>query len=70
MDEGGKEEVAPNGVSPRVIGVDIDAQSILMSGDGAPVVIPAGARSLDVHVSVPDYVAVGLTAEILSGEDS
>lgn len=70
MDEGGKEETAPNGVSPQVIGVDVDAQSILISGDGTPLVIPLGARSLDVHVSVPDYVAVGLTAEILNGDES
>jgi hypothetical protein len=70
MDEGGKEETAPNGVSPQVIGVDINAQSILMTGDSSPLVIPVGARSLDVHVSIPDYVAVGLTAEILYGEES
>ena len=70
MDEGGKEETAPNGVSPQVIGVDVDAQTILISGDGSPLVIPLGARSLDVHVSVPDYVAVGLTAEILRGDES
>ena len=70
MDEGGKEETAPNGVSPQVIGVDVDAQSVLISGDGSPLVIPLGARSLDVHVSVPDYVALGLTAEILSGDES
>lgn len=70
MDEGGKEDTAPNGVSPQVIGVDIDARPILMSGDVSPLRIPVGARSLDVHVSVPDYVAVGLTAEILSGEES
>ena len=70
MDECGKEETAPNGISPQIIGVDIDAQPILMSGDSYPLVIPVGARLLDVHVSVPDYVAVGLTAEILSGEES
>jgi hypothetical protein len=70
MDEGGKESTAPNGVSPQVIGVDVDSQSILISGDGSPLVIPLGARSLDVHVTVPDYVAVGITAEILGGEES
>lgn len=70
MDEGGKEALAPNGRAPQVIGVDVDSRSTPISGDGSAVPLPAGTRSLDVHVSVPDYVAVGLTAEILSGEQS
>ncbi len=70
MDEGGKEASAPNGRAPQVIGVDVDSQSIPISGDGSPLAIPVGARLLDVHVSVPDYVAVGLSAEILNGEES
>jgi hypothetical protein len=70
MDEGGKEASAPNGKAPHVIEVDVDSQSILISRDGSPLAIPPGARLLNVHVTIPDYVAVGLTAEILNGEES
>jgi len=70
MDEGGKEPVAPNGRAPEVIGVDVDSQPILINGDASPLDLPDGVRSIDVHVSVPDYVAVGLTAEIAKGDET
>jgi hypothetical protein len=70
MDEGGKEPVAPNGRAPEVIGVDIDSQPFLINGHASPLALPQGARTIDVHVSVPDYVAVGLTAEIASGDQT
>lgn len=69
MDEGGKDSLAPNGLAPRVIGVEIDSRPVELSGGGIPCPVGPTGTTILVQVSVPDYVAVGLTAEILPAGD-
>lgn len=67
MDEGNKDPIAPNGKVPLVIGVEIDSQPIPFSENGYVCPVSAGGTDIQVLVSIPDYVAVGITAEIVDG---
>ena len=67
MDEGNKDPIAPNGKAPLVIGVEIDSQPIPFSENGYVCPVSAGGTDIQVLVSIPDYVAVGITAEIVDG---
>ena len=67
MDEGNKDPIAPNGKAPLVIGVEIDSQPIPSSENGYVCPVSAGGTDIQVLVSIPDYVAVGITAEIVDG---
>lgn len=69
MDEGVKDSMAPNGRAPRVIGVEIDSRPVEFSETGIPCPVGPNGSTILVHVSIPDYVAVGVTAEILPGTD-
>lgn len=67
MDEGTKDPVAPNGKAPQVIGVEIDSQPVLYGERGYACSVLPGGTDIQVLVSIPDYVAVGITAEIVQG---
>lgn len=67
MDEGTKDPVAPNGIAPQVIGVEIDSQPVPISETGYICPVASGGTDIQVLVSIPDYVAVGITAEIVDG---
>jgi hypothetical protein len=67
MDEGAKDPVAPNGKAPQVIGVAIDSQPVMLSERGYVCPVSSGGTDIQVLVSIPDYVAVGITAEIVEG---
>lgn len=67
MDEGTKDPVAPNGIAPQVIGVEIDSQLVPFSETGYICPVASGGTDIQVLVSIPDYVAVGITAEIVDG---
>jgi hypothetical protein len=67
MDEGTKDPVAPNGKAPQVIGVEIDSQPVPFGEIGYVCPVSSGGTDIEVLVSIPDYVAVGITAEIVEG---
>ena len=67
MDEGTKDPVAPNGSAPQVIGVEIDSQPVSFGERGYVCPVASGGTEIQVLVSIPDYVAVGITAEIVEG---
>ena len=67
MDEGTKDPVAPNGKAPKVIGVEIDSQPVPYGERGYVCTSSSGGTDIQVLVSIPDYVAVGITAEIVQG---
>lgn len=67
MDEGNKDLIAPNGKAPLVIGVEIDSQPVPFSDNGYVCPVSSGGTDIQVLVSIPDYVAVGITAEIVDG---
>jgi hypothetical protein len=70
MDEGSKDPVAPNGKAPQVIGVEINSDPVPFSELGYVCPVTFGATDIEVLVSIPDYVAVGITAEIVEGGGS
>lgn len=70
LDEGSKDPVAPNGKAPQVIGVEIDSEPVPFSELGYVCPVTSGATDIEVLVSIPDYVAVGITAEIVEGGGS
>lgn len=59
-----REMVAPNGIAPRIVGILIDDVPVDRPGDQVRCRASAGGTNLRVMVSVPDYVAVGLTADL------
>jgi hypothetical protein len=67
MDEGTKDPVAPNGKAPKVIGVEIDSQPVPYGERGYVCNASSGGTDIQILVSIPDYVAVGITAEIVQG---
>ena len=67
MDEGSKDPVAPNGKAPQLIGVEIDSKPVSLSEKGYICPVLSGGTDIQVLVSIPDYVAVGITAEIVEG---
>lgn len=67
MDEGGKDPIAPNGKAPEVIGVEIDSQPVPFGENGYICQVASAGTTIQVLVSIPDYVAVGITAEIAEG---
>jgi hypothetical protein len=67
MDEGSKDPVAPNGKAPQLIGVEIDSKPVSLSEKGYICPVSSGGTDIQVLVSIPDYVAVGITAEIVEG---
>ena len=67
MDEGSKDPVAPNGKTPQLIGVEIDSKPVSLSEKGYICPVLSGGTDIQVLVSIPDYVAVGITAEIVEG---
>lgn len=70
MDEGTRDPLAPNGKAPQVIGVEIDAQEVLLSESGYICPVEPGGTNIQILVSIPDYVAVGISAEIVAeGEE-
>lgn len=64
MDEGGKVPLAPNGMPPTIVGVEIDSQPVEFSEAGVSCPVKPGGTAIQVMVSIPDYVAIGITAEI------
>jgi hypothetical protein len=67
MDEGSKDPVAPNGKPPEVIGVQINEQTIPLMAGAYACPVRTGGTNIEVLVSIPDYVAVGMSAEIVEG---
>jgi hypothetical protein len=67
MDEGSKDPVAPNGKPPEVIGVQINEQTIPLMAGAYTCPVRTGGTNIEVLVSIPDYVAVGMSAEIVEG---
>jgi hypothetical protein len=67
MDEGSKDPVAPNGKAPEVIGVQINEQTIPLMAGAYACPVRTGGTNIEVFVSIPDYVAVGMSAEIVEG---
>ena len=67
MDEGTKDPVAPNGKAPDVIGVQINDQNLPHLEGAYKCPVQIGGTNIQVLVSIPDYVAVGLSAEIVEG---
>ena len=67
MDEGSKDPVAPNGKAPEVIGVQINEQMIPPMAGVYNCPVQNGGTNIEVLVSIPDYVAVGMSAEIVEG---
>jgi hypothetical protein len=67
MDEGTKDPLAPNGNAPQVIGVEIDSQPVPFGERGYVCPVASGGTDIQVLVSIPDYVAVGISAEIVEG---
>jgi len=67
MDEGTKDPFAPNGKAPQVIGVEIDSQPVPYGENGYVCTASSGGTDIQILVSIPDYVAVGITAEIVQG---
>jgi hypothetical protein len=67
MDEGSKDPVAPNGKSPEVIGVQINKQNVPLMAGAYTCPVQNGGTNIEVLVSIPDYVAVGMSAEIVEG---
>jgi hypothetical protein len=67
MDEGTKDPVAPNGKAPDVIGVQINDQNLPLLKGAYTCPVQTGGTDIQVLVSIPDYVAVGLSAEIVEG---
>jgi hypothetical protein len=67
MDEGTKDPTAPNGRAPEVISIEIDSQSVPFDENGYICPVASGGTDIHVLVSIPDYVAVGITAEIVEG---
>lgn len=70
MDESSKEVVAPNGRAPEIIGVEIESRSVVRGEKGYVCPVGAGGSTIRVLVSIPDYVAVGLTASIEEGAEA
>jgi len=67
MDEGSKDQVAPNGQAPQIVSVESDSQLLASVEKGFTCPVVAGGTVILVKVSIPDYVAVGVTAEIIEG---
>ena len=67
MDEGSKDAVAPNGIAPEVIGVQINDQHLPLLEGAYTCPVHTDGTNIQVLVSIPDYVAVGLSAEIVEG---
>ena len=67
MDEGSKDAVAPNGMAPEVIGVQINDQHLPLLEGAYTCPVQTDGTNIQVLVSIPDYVAVGLSAEIVEG---
>lgn len=67
MDEGAGDPVAPNGRAPEVIGVEIDSKQVAISKSGYICPVAPGGTDIQVLVSIPDYVAVGISPEIVQG---
>jgi len=67
MDEGAGDPVAPNGKAPQVIGVEIDSQEVPLGERGYICPVAPGGTDIQVLVSIPDYVAVGISPEIVEG---
>lgn len=63
-----REPVAPNGRAPEIVGITVDGDG-LETEDGTLRCEPS-AKGIEILVSlsVPDYVAVGLTAELIEGD--
>ena len=70
MDEGAGDSFAPNGKAPEVIGVQIDAQEVHLSERGYICPVAPGGTDIQVLVSIPDYVAVGISPEIVTGGEA
>lgn len=69
MDEGSKDPTAPNGRAPEVIGVEIDSQPVPFGENGYACPVASGGTDIHVLVSIPDYVAVVITAGIVEGDE-
>jgi hypothetical protein len=69
MDEGSKDPTAPNGRAPEVIGVEIDSQPVPSGENGYACPVASGGTDIHVLVSIPDYVAVVITAGIVEGDE-
>jgi hypothetical protein len=69
MDEGSKDPVAPNGQAPKVVSVESESQPLTSLEKGFTCPIVGGGTVILVKVSIPDYVAVGVTAEIIEEEN-
>jgi hypothetical protein len=67
MDEGSKDPVAPNGKAPEVLGVQINEQNVPLVAGAYHCPVQNGGTNIEVLVSIPDYVAVGMSAEIVEG---
>lgn len=67
MDEGSGDPVAPNGKAPEVVGVEIDAMEVPLSERGYICPVASGGTDIQILVSIPDYVAVGISPEIVEG---
>ena len=67
MDEGNKDPVAPNGKAPEVIEVQINEQTVPLMAGVYNCPVQNGGTDIEVLVSIPDYVAVGMSAEIVEG---
>ena len=64
-----KERLAPNGRAPEVVGVSIDDSPVDIPGPQVRCRPSAGRTELRVLVSVPDYVAVGLSVDLAESGD-
>ncbi|EHA63584.1 hypothetical protein [Synechococcus sp. WH 8016] len=69
MDEGAGDPFAPNGKSPEVISVEIDENEVPLSEKGYICQVAQGGTDIQVLVSIPDYVAVGISPEIVAGDE-
>ena len=69
MDEGAGDPFAPNGKSPEVISVEIDENEVPLSEKGYICQVAQGGTDIQVFVSIPDYVAVGISPEIVAGDE-
>ena len=67
MDEGAGDPVAPNGKAPEVISVEIEEHEVPPDEKGYICPVAQGGTDIQVLVSIPDYVAVGISAEIDTG---
>lgn len=64
-----REAVAPNGTTPEIVGISIDEEAVDVSASRIRCQPAGKGVEILVSVSVPDYVAVGLTAELVESDE-